>query len=79
MSEAHGMGQEPIQDLDDVSEMTGSLILGTTGGLEDEHEDLRLHVPPFQKAFDLIASGELTAGPIMLMLLWLDRWRTANA
>lgn len=34
MTESYGAGQEPLQDLDDVNEMSGNLILGTSGGLE---------------------------------------------
>lgn len=46
-----------------------------TGGLDSEHEDLRLHIVPFQTAFDLIASGEANVGPLIAMLIWLDRNR----
>ncbi|MEJ6398858.1 NUDIX domain-containing protein [Yoonia sp. 208BN28-4] len=46
-----------------------------TGGLETEHEDLRIHIIPFKQAFDLIASGEANVGPTVAMLLWLDRNR----
>jgi len=47
----------------------------TSGGLADEAEDLRLHVIPFAQALDLIDSGEVTAGPLIAMLLWLSRHR----
>ena len=46
-----------------------------SGGLADEAEDLRLHVLPFDAALDLIDSGEITAGPLIAMLLWLLRHR----
>ncbi len=50
------------------------------GGLPEEHEDLRLHVLPFDDAFALIQSGEAQVGPLIAMLLWLAanraRWRT---
>lgn len=46
-----------------------------TGGLIDESEDLRLHVLPFDRAMDLIATGEANVGPLIAMLYWLDRQR----
>ncbi len=45
------------------------------GGLEEEKEDLRLHLLPFDRAMDLIGTGEANAVPLIAMLLWLDRWR----
>ena len=47
----------------------------TSGGLEDEGEDLRLHLMPFETAMALVDSGEANAMPLLAMLLWLDRWR----
>lgn len=46
-----------------------------TGGLAGESEDLRLHVLPFEAAFDLIATGEANMGALISMLLWLSRNR----
>lgn len=46
-----------------------------TGGLASENEDLRLHVLPFDKAMDLIDTGEINVGPLVLMLYWLARNR----
>jgi nudix-type nucleoside diphosphatase (YffH/AdpP family) len=48
------------------------------GGLEAEHEDLKLHIIPFEQAFQLIETGEANAMPLISMLLWLDRWRAAK-
>jgi nudix-type nucleoside diphosphatase (YffH/AdpP family) len=45
----------------------------THGGLADEAEDIRLHVMSREAALDLAESGEVTAGPLMTMLYWLDR------
>ena len=45
------------------------------GGLEDEAEDLRLHVVPFEKAMNLIESGEISVLPLIAMLYWLERNR----
>lgn len=45
------------------------------GGLPEEHEDLRLHVIPFEDAMALIETGEANIGPLIAMLLWLDRER----
>lgn len=43
------------------------------GGLASENEDLRLHVLSPQDALALIDTGEIKAGPLILMLYWLDR------
>jgi nudix-type nucleoside diphosphatase (YffH/AdpP family) len=48
------------------------------GGLEAEHEDLKLHVLPFETAMGLIETGEANAMPMISMLLWLDRWRAGR-
>ena len=45
------------------------------GGLADEHENLRVHPLSFAQAEALMVSGEITAGPLILMLLWLARYR----
>lgn len=45
------------------------------GGLEDEAEDLKLHVIPFDQAMDLITSGEICVLPLIGMMYWLDRNR----
>ncbi len=46
-----------------------------TGGMADEHEDLRVHVLPRERALGLIDSGEIATGPLITMLLWLERNR----
>ncbi len=45
------------------------------GGLASENEDLRLHVIDRAAAIGLIASGEITAGPLITMLYWLAAHR----
>ncbi|WP_176559397.1 NUDIX domain-containing protein [Rubellimicrobium roseum] len=50
----------------------------TSGGLEAEHEDLRLHLVPFDEAMALIETGESNAMPLISMLLWLHRWRAGR-
>lgn len=45
------------------------------GGLETENEDIRTHVLSFDRAMGLIESGEANIGPLVLMLLWLQRER----
>lgn len=45
------------------------------GGLAAEHEDIRTHVLDFGRAMALLASGEINVGPLVLMLLWLQRER----
>ncbi|SIT00137.1 nudix-type nucleoside diphosphatase, YffH/AdpP family [Roseivivax lentus] len=44
-------------------------------GLDDENEDIRSHVIPFDRAMALVESGEVNAGPLAMMLLWLARER----
>ena len=46
-----------------------------SGGLEEEAEDLKLHIVPFDQALGLIDTGEINVGPAIAMLLWLDRKR----
>ena len=45
------------------------------GGLAEEHEDIRTHVLDFDRAMALIGTGEINIGPLVLMLLWLQRER----
>ena len=45
------------------------------GGAAEEHEDIRAHVLPFDRLMDLIASGEVATGPLILSALWLSRER----
>ncbi|MEL7013399.1 MAG: NUDIX domain-containing protein [Pseudomonadota bacterium] len=45
------------------------------GGLDTEHEDIRTHVLEFDTAMDLVSSGEANIGPMVLLLLWLQRER----
>lgn len=45
------------------------------GGLSSENEDIRTHVLPFDRAMELLASGEADNGPLVLCLIWLDRER----
>ncbi|WP_123644054.1 NUDIX domain-containing protein [Histidinibacterium lentulum] len=45
------------------------------GGAEGEMEDIRSHVLPLDAAVALIGTGELTATPVAMLLLWLARER----
>lgn len=45
------------------------------GGLAAENEDIRTHLISFDHAMSLVDSGEITAGPLVAMLLWLARHR----
>lgn len=50
--------------------------LGTgTGGLEAEQEDIRTHVISFDRAMELVATGEADCAPLLLSLLWLEKHR----
>jgi ADP-ribose pyrophosphatase len=56
-----------LTDLPDLSSYSG--------GLAEEAEDLRLHVLGFEDAMGLVDSGEINAGPLIAMLLWVGRRR----
>ncbi|MEO0369965.1 MAG: NUDIX domain-containing protein [Pseudomonadota bacterium] len=45
------------------------------GGVASEHEDIRTHILSFDQAMGLLSSGEANIGPMILLLLWLDRER----
>lgn len=55
----------------DLSEFTAS-----RHGLASEHEDIRSHVMPFDTAMELVQSGEINAGPLIMMLYWLAAERS---
>ncbi len=45
---------------------------GTLGGVEDEAEDIMSHVVPLDAALEMIETGVVNTGPLVLSLLWLD-------
>lgn len=45
------------------------------GGVEAEGEDIRSHRIPFARMMDLIDSGEIETGPLIVLALWLARLR----
>ncbi|MDV7144440.1 NUDIX domain-containing protein [Tropicimonas sp. TH_r6] len=45
------------------------------GGLEGEGEDIRAHVISFDHAMELLESGEINVGPLIILLLYLARHR----
>ncbi len=49
----------------------------TTGGLASEAEDLRLHVLPFTTAMELVQTGEINVGPLVMLLYALSAQRDA--
>lgn len=55
----------------DLSEFTAS-----AGGLASENEDIRSHVMSFDAAMDLIRSGEINVGPLVMMIYWLAAERS---
>lgn len=59
-----------------------SSVTDGVGGLASENEDIYRHVLPFERALSLIDTGEVNAGPLAMMLLWLavrrDGVRTAQ-
>lgn len=44
-------------------------------GVEGEAEDIRGHLIGFDRLMDLVASGEINNGPLLLTALWLQRER----
>lgn len=44
-------------------------------GLEAEAEDIRAHVLPLDRLLELVGTGEVENGPLVLTALWLDRHR----
>ena len=49
----------------------------TSGGLDSEAEDLRLHLISYDRAMALVASGEINTGPLVMMLSMLGAQRNA--
>lgn len=49
--------------------------MGGVHGLASENEDIRSHVLGFEQAMGLVESGEINAGPLAMMLLWLAQHR----
>ncbi|PRY24852.1 nudix-type nucleoside diphosphatase (YffH/AdpP family) [Aliiruegeria haliotis] len=47
------------------------------GGLPSEDEDIRSHVISFDRALELVESGEINVGPLILLILHLERKRDA--
>jgi ADP-ribose pyrophosphatase len=45
------------------------------GGLDSEHEDIRTHVISYDRAIELLHTGEADNGPLVLSLIWLSRER----
>lgn len=43
----------------------------SSGGLASENEDIRSHVLSFVQAMALVKTGEINAGPLVMMLYWL--------
>lgn len=52
------------------------------GGLAEEHEDIRVHVLPFERLMGLVASGEVQIAPLLVTAWWLAanrEWLRAEA
>ncbi len=45
------------------------------GGLDEETEDIRAHILPFDRLIELVDGGELSNGPLLLSAHWLARNR----
>lgn len=44
-------------------------------GMDEEHEDIQVHVLSSERAFELLDAGRFEGGPMMLALLWFARHR----
>lgn len=47
------------------------------GGVPGEDEDIRGHLMPFDRLLDLVETGEITAGPLVVLTYWLALRRDA--
>ena len=64
-----------------------SADLGGIHGLDEEHEDIRVHVLPRSEAVALLQSGRIKSAPAIIALQWLelnrqkllDRWKDTPA
>ncbi|WP_347310046.1 NUDIX domain-containing protein [Defluviimonas sp. SAOS-178_SWC] len=45
------------------------------GGLLTEAEDIRAHVLPFERLMEMVETGEVNTGPLIVLAYWLDRNR----
>jgi len=79
LEEIHSFYPSPGSTTDYFTTYLGICDLPKTtpyaGGDEEEGEDLRVHPISFDDAMALLQSGELTSGPVGMMLYWLDRNR----
>jgi len=48
---------------------------GRPGGMEDEGEDIRPHLVPFDHLMEMVQTGEAGNAPLVVLALWLDRMR----
>lgn len=51
--------------------------LGGVHGLDEEHEDIRVHVMPFANAWELLAQGRLDNAMCLIGLHWLNSQRAS--
>lgn len=51
--------------------------LGGVHGLEEEHEDIKVHVVPFGRAMELLREGRLDNAMCLIGLLWLSAERAS--
>lgn len=64
-----GTMDEYIENFVGLADLSGRD--GTIGGAEDEGEDIRSHIVPFQQLMQLVDSGEIDAGPLLTSIFWL--------
>ena len=51
--------------------IVASRELGGVHGLDDEHEDIKVHVIPFAKAYTMVEDGRIANAPAVVALQWL--------
>lgn len=53
-----------------------SSFTASANGLASEHEDIRTHILSFDRVMQLVSTGEINAGPLVMMLYWLASQRS---
>ncbi|MEC9483818.1 MAG: ADP-ribose diphosphatase, partial [Halomonas sp.] len=51
--------------------------MGGVHGLEEENEDILVHVIPFSRAWELLEAGRLDNAMCLIALYWLARERAS--
>ena len=69
-----GISTEFFHQYIGIVELLGSSDL--IAGLSSENEDIRSHIFEYEQFFEMIESGKVKVGPLILLGLWLSKNRT---